>query len=242
MTVSILITRPRPAADTFAGRVRERLGVGVPVVVSPLIRIAPLPDALPALSGTGALVITSAHAAALVAQAPEAAGLPCYCVGAATARAARAAGLDAVEGGGTAEALTRRIIADAPPGPVLYPRGEHVASELAQTLRKAGVEAHEAVIYRQEAKPLSKAATELLAGASPVVVPLFSPRTARLFFDAAPFRAPLLVAAISRNAAQAVTNSVHCRIAQRPDADSMLDTVATLASHANRVESGAGPQ
>lgn len=242
MTVSILVTRPRPAADRFADRVRDRLGKDYPVVVSPLIGIETIEDAVQAVTRFGALVITSAHAVPVLAGLEGASDRPCYCVGAATACAARAAGLDPIDGGGTAEMLLRRIVADAPRGPILYLRGEHVASDLARGLSDAGLETHQAIVYRQLPRPLSGAARKLLSGAAPVVVPLFSPRTARLFFETVDLRAPLLVATISRNVAANVPAGVQCHIACRPDADAMLEAVAALASQAKRVESGQGPQ
>jgi uroporphyrinogen-III synthase len=242
MTVSVLVTRPRAAAERFAARLRDRIGPDLPIVVSPLMRIDAVPDALPPLAGIGALIVTSRHAVPVAAGAPGAATRPCYCVGAATAQAARAAGLDPIDGGGTAETLARRIVSDAPRGPLLYLHGDHVASDLAAKLSAAGVETREAVVYRQVATPLSAAATELLAGTAPVVVPLFSPRSAELFFAATEPRAPLFAAVISRKTAAAIPPGVRCRVARAPDAEAMLAATASLASDAKRVESGHAPQ
>jgi len=207
-------------------------------VLSPLMRIVPVQDALPPLDGMGALIVTSAHAVAALARAPGGCALTCYCVGAATAGAARAAGLKAIEAGGTAEALIRRVIADHPPAPLLYARGEHVARDLAKTLCEAGLETHQAVVYRQLADPLSDAARDLLAGPNPVIVPLFSAHSARLLLDAAPPRAPLAIAAISENVARAVSHAAQVRVAATPDAEAMIDCTEALVSHLNRVESG----
>lgn len=238
MTVTVLITRPRPAADGFAIRVRDRLGPDVAIEVSPLMRIEPVCDTLPSLDGVGALAVTSAHAIPVVAATPGAAVLPCYCVGTATAWAARDAGLAPIDAGGTAGTLAQRILADAPPGKVLYPRGEHVASDLAQTLSRAGLETHDIIVYRQTALPLTMAARSLLAAESPVILPLFSPRSARLPFETVTPRAPIFVAAMSARVAAAVPQATHIRIAETPDAEAMLDCIAALASEAKRVESG----
>lgn len=242
MTFAILITRPQPAASKFAARVRARLGPDTPVVVSPLMRRVCVPGALPDLSGYTALVLTSAEAVPALADRTEARNLRCYCVGEATAEAARRAGLAAIDGGGTAERMLARLRTNAPQGRLLYLRGVHVARDLAQELTAAGLPTDEAIVYRQEAQALSAEAGELLAGAAPVILPLFSPRSARLFFACAPGKAPLFVAAISANAAAEVPGERIARlaVAQTATGDALLDTVEALASQAKRVESGQG--
>lgn len=239
MACSVLITRPRPAAEEFAGDARARLGDDMRIIVSPLLRIVPLPEAAADLSGVGTLVLTSAHAVPAAA-AGAVRDLPCYCVGPATAAAARAAGLAPADGGGTAETLLARIAEDAPPGPLLYLRGEHVAADLAGMLRSAGFEARELVVYRQVAEPLSDEARALLGDKSPVILPLFSLRTARLFAASAKPAAPLWVAAISRNVADCLPPgwAEALIVAESPTADAVLDAMEALASRAKRVESG----
>jgi len=242
MACSILITRPEPAASDFAAQLRARLGPKVPVAVSPAMRIEPVAGTLPDFSGAGTLVLTSVHAAAALAELPAACRPICYCVGAATAAAARAAGFAAVDGGGDAKSLLTRLLADRPPGPVHYLRGEHVAADLVAELAAAGYETVETVVYRQRPQPLSTEAETLLSGGAPVIVPLFSPRSAALFFEAAPAGAPLYVAAISRSAADRVPPDRAARliVAAAPTAGAMLAAIQTLASAVNRVETGTG--
>lgn len=87
--LAILILRPQPGAASTARRART---LGLAARVAPLFRIAPLPWAVPQHS-CDALLLTSAnalrHAGAGLAMLHK---LPALCVGAATARAARAAG------------------------------------------------------------------------------------------------------------------------------------------------------
>ncbi len=242
MACSILITRPEPAAGDFAAQLRARLGSGVRIVTSPIMRIERLTDALPDLSGAGTLVLTSVHAAAALGELPAACRPVCYCVGAATAAAARAAGFAAVDGGGDAGSLLARLLADRPPGPVRYLRGEHVAADLVADLSAAGYETAETVVYRQRPHPLSAEAETLLSGGAPVIVPLFSPRSAALFFQAAPPGAPLYLAAISNHAAGRVPPGRAARliVAAAPTAGAMLAAIQTLASAVKRVETGTG--
>lgn len=242
MAYSILITRPEPAGSDFAAQLRARLGAGVQIVTSPIMRIEQVAGALPDLSRTGTLVLTSVHAACALSDLPQATRPTCYCVGAATAAAARAAGFPAVDGGGDARALLARILADRPPGPIHYLRGEHIAANLLAEFSAAGYEAGETMVYRQREQPLNAEAEALLSDDVPVILPLFSPRSAALFFQAVPVGAPLYIAAISPNAADRVPSGRATRlvVAASPTAEAMLDAIQTLASAVKRVETGTG--
>lgn len=238
MATTILITRPEPAASGFAEKLRNRLGGDARIVISPILRIEHLPVSLDNIAAGDTLILTSAQA--LPALTGRARGQTCYCVGPATTEAATRAGLTAIDTGGTAEHLARRLLADRPSGNLLYLRGEHVASDLAKILSEAGIETGERVVYRQLPQALDPTALSLLEGRNPLVIPLFSPRSARLFLEAAPGPAPLHIAAISRNTAETVPTgraaSIH--IAETPTAEAMLDLIEDLASGPNRVESG----
>ncbi|MEQ8897821.1 MAG: uroporphyrinogen-III synthase [Roseovarius sp.] len=229
MANTILITRPEPSASGFAQKLRDRLGARAEILVSPILRIDHLPPTPGQIGTSDVLVLTSAHA--LPALAHSTGGQTCYCVGPGTAAAARRAGLSAIDGGGTAEHLLKRLIADHPGGKLLYLRGEHVAADLAQSLNQAGIETHELIVYRQLATPLSDTAQTLLSGDTPVIAPLFSARSARLFLDAAPPAAPLKIAAISPAVANTVSpgRAQEIAIAASPTADAMLDTIEALA-------------
>ena len=73
-------------------------------------------------------------------------------------------------------------------------------------------------------------AKALLAGSDPVIVPLFSPRSAELLFQSITPMAPLRIAAISANTAEKVPADL-CEsllIAERPDGPAMLAVLARL--------------
>lgn len=87
----ILILRPEPGAGETA---RRAAGLGLAVVTIPLFRVAPLPWSVPDPAQHDALLLTSANAVRHAGSGLAAlAALPAYAVGAATARAAEAAGL-----------------------------------------------------------------------------------------------------------------------------------------------------
>lgn len=244
MAPTILITRAEPAAVEFADALRRRLGCGVDVVISPLMRIATVSGVPKCPDAFASLIFTSRNAVEAFADMTTRRDWPSYCVGEATAAAARAAGFSAVSAGGTVQDLADMLRRDRPETPCLYLRGEHVASDLAATLSSAAIETVEAVIYRQLAQPLTDEARALLNRENPVILPLFSPRSAHLFFDQDTGAAPLFVASISENTATAVPadRAAILRIAKTPTATAVLDALEGLLDAANRLEGGKGAQ
>ena len=229
--VPILLTRPRDAAERFEARLRAE-GIMAPVVISPVLRIVPRVAQVP--SEMRGAIFTSKNGVAAV----EGDDLPAWCVGAATAEAARARGWRAVAAEGDAEALIRRILADAPEGPLVHFRGAHARGDVAARLERAGIETREAVVYAQEAEPLSDEAITLLAREKPLVLPLFSPRSAAQVAKAGPFRAPLHIIAISDAVAREVASlsPASLRVSKAPDAESMISEIKQFADAACRIE------
>jgi len=239
MAATLLLTRPAPAARAFAARTRW----GGPVVVAPLLRIVLHPFALP---DDGAEVIfTAAHAVTALAQATPRRDWPVWCVGPATAQAAREAGFDDLtEGGGDAGALVAQLRA-APPGRrLVHLCGDHVARDIAAELRAAGLPALAQVVYAQQPLALSEQARACLQAPGAVVTPVFSPRSARLLADALArlnLRAALHVVAISPAAAAPLRGMAVAAptIAARPDAEAMLSALAGLQA---ALEPGGNPR
>jgi len=151
---------------------------------------------------------------------------------------ARAEGLHATSCGGDADQLVARMLADGVRGPCLHVRGEHALGDIAARLWAAGVETSEAVLYRQVAQPLNAAALALLNRQAPVIIPLFSPRSARLISEELRGNAPFFVAAMSAAVAGAVragpVKSVS--VAQSPDASGMVDAIKAALAQANTLE------
>lgn len=218
VTPTILLTRPQEASARFAAQIG---GVtGWPVLIAPLLRIVPVAHDAARLRDAVGLVFTSENG---VAAAGEGRGRPAICVGPRTAQAARAAGFEATAGPGDAARLMP-MLAGLGLG-WLHPRGAHIAAELPVP----GI-----TVYDQQALPLSAAGRALLRGQAPVVLPLFSPRSARLAAQAArDAAAPLWLAAISAAAAAAwgqAGGPVPARrvVADAPDAGGMARAIAAL--------------
>lgn len=182
----------------------------------------------PDLPPAEALVLTSESA--VLSLKVLAGPLPgvAFCVGERTAAAAREAGLETISASGNGLALARLIAARGVQGPLLWLRGEEAAPGLAETLGAAGIGLAEAVVYRQEPRSLSDAVRAALGAAMPLIVPLFSARSARLFLaEAGAPRAPLHLCAISDAVADVARDypAASLRVATRPDGDSLLDSI-----------------
>ncbi len=233
MTV-LLMTRPEAAAARFVEALPVPLKAQLDVLYSPLIRICPLPQPAEAGSACG-VIFTSING---VAAAAGSQGLPAYCVGEATARAARKKGWHASACGGTAEALIETLIAKAPQGPLIHFRGAHARGNIASRLMAAGLECAEKVIYEQVLDPLTTAATAVLVGPTPVLVPLFSPRTAQHFSKLCPAEARPILLALSNAVAQPLKtlNYKDLQICSEPTAKAMVQAVQDAAGGLHWVE------
>ncbi|MBB1497425.1 uroporphyrinogen-III synthase [Paracoccus sp. MC1862] len=214
----VLITRPEAAARRFAAQVEA---LGLRHVIAPLLRIVGVPHDGAAVRDATGLVFTSENG---VRFAGPGRGRPAWCVGPRTAEQARKAGYDVREGPGDAARLIP-LIDDLGPG-WLHPHGAHVAARLP---------APGMVVYDQLPLPPSPEALALLQGTAPVILPLFSPRSARLAAEAARGSpgAPLRIVPISA-AAEAAWRAawpegpVRCVVADQPDAESILRAIRAV--------------
>lgn len=169
MPPTLVLTRPEPQSRALAAA----LDVPAEVIVAPILEIV-CSEIPPDLALYAGVILTSANA---VRCGPPLAGHRAHCVGERTAAAAREAGAEVATVARDADDLVPRI---AGPGPLLHLRGEHARGDVARRLTEAGVATEEAVVYAQTPLPLSAAARRVLEGAAPAVLPLFSPRSARL--------------------------------------------------------------
>ncbi|MDF3855397.1 uroporphyrinogen-III synthase [Paracoccus sp. P2] len=209
----LLLTRPEPASRRFAAEVAP---LGLEVLISPVLRIRPVVHDAARLAAAQGLVFTSVNA---VPAAGAGRGRPAICVGPATAEAAQAAGFDVTEGPGDAARMLPML--DGLGEGWLHPHGAHVA----KVLPVPGM-----VVYDQLPEPLNAVALAALAGRAPVILPLFSPRSARLLSgQAAGARAPLWLAPISPAARDAWQGpAARCVPAPTPDAEGVLRAIQRL--------------
>jgi uroporphyrinogen-III synthase len=172
--------------------------------------------------------------------------LPVFCVGAATANAARRAGFVLTEKGpgtaaGLAAALAQRFGGRG--ARLLHPAGEDRAFDMAGALAPAGIDVETVAIYRVELRdPGSARLAAALKRCAGGAAFLYSPRTAaHLFALVETYRlwngiAGLTFMAISENVAAAIPGrrNLSVLVAENPDEDGLMD----LLSRRGRASSG----
>lgn len=236
----LLLTRPEPQAADFARHVEARFGAQVRIIKTPLLAPRFYAPDLPTGPFAG-LILTSqtgVEAYLRLGQAVHALPRDVYCVGSRTADAARGAQLRPILIAQDAASLTAQIKAQPPQGTLLHLRARETRGDITNQLALAGIETVDAVIYAQEKRNLTNDAQSALQDSHPVLVPLFSPRTAFIFtmeLTRTGSVSPLLVAAMSDDVAlelRAVPSRIS--VAERPDAGAMLDSLARLLADMQR--------
>ena len=215
----LLLTRPEPQSRSFLADCRARLGHEIASIVSPVMRIDPVPVEAD-LDRYATLIVTSRNALDQVAGSIG--DRTVRTVGQRTADHASMLGADAVCLGDTVEAFLER--ADEIDAPAVHLRGVHSRGDLAARMTAKGIEVDECVVYDQVEQPLSDEAQAALA-AGQAVVPIFSPRTSALV-SAHGAHPETVILAISDAAAAAWGGKGRVHVARRPDKDAILDLVA----------------
>lgn len=120
------MTRAQPGADATAERLRER---GLVALVEPLFALVSLPATPP--EDFAALAFTSANGVRAFAALSAARDRPAFCVGDATAAAAKAVGyLDVRSAGGDVDALLALLLAAPATGTIVHAGNEDFAETL----------------------------------------------------------------------------------------------------------------
>lgn len=190
--VTVLLTRPRADAESFAEAIRS-IGFTGEILISPLLKIVRQSVQFDHAKYAG--VIFTSRNAVLPAPYEEAIA---WCVGEKTAEKANQMGWQVRIANGDVESLFQLILQNRPEGRLIHLRGVHTVGDLANRLSSVGIPADEEIVYSQEPKKLTVDAQNTLISNNPVVLPVFSPRTARTLKSQGPFIAPLTCVAISK--------------------------------------------
>lgn len=235
--LTLLLTRPRAASVRFSATLPRSLLARVDTIFSPLIRIVKTADDIDFGDARG-LIFSSANGVAIASALATRRDLPCFCVGHATTEAARQAGWQADCVGATSDALVTSLAETRPETPLLHIRGAHSRGHIVARLTAQKCPARAQVVYEQHLLPLTEQAEQALGGPGAVIVPLFSPRTARQFANQHKGQAPLYLAALSKPVASAISdiNYKELAIAEHPDSATMAELVEHLSNTAIRVE------
>lgn len=228
MAPTLLLTRPHAQSVRFADQCVAALGNMFSIVISPVIETTLLDP--PDLEPYAGVIFTSENAVRAAHRVAR--PIPAYCVGHRTARAAQDAGFNAEVIGGNATALARELEKRSPNGPLLHMRGRHQTGNLSHDLTEGGITTYAAIVYDQPEQPLSTDARLAIRGATPLILPMFSTRSAQILrAQSLPISAPVYLAALSQKVAD-VWHDVPARaraVSARPDADSMIEIIAQLA-------------
>lgn len=175
--IPVLVTRPEPGGSITAGHLSA---MGFAPVVAPLLSIRIFARALPAPESFRAIVVASRQAIPALPDLYH--HRPLYAVGDATAADARDAGFrTVVSAQGRAEDLARLIIDTLPKEglPLLLATGLNQGERLKRILQAFGFKVlREEVYAAHSVTSLPPAAADIIGGAAPAWVLLFSRETA----------------------------------------------------------------
>lgn len=226
-TKTLILTRPEASAKAFLADVQNASDQKVTIVSAPIMKIIPGSE-WPDLSKIENLIITSSHAVR-----GRLDGKNVFCVGVRTAAAAEAAGAKVVHCAPDADRLVKWFHTQPQLRAALYLRGSHVATDMCDILNAMGFECSNAITYAQEALPLSSRAKHSIEGEQPAILPLFSPRSARLVGKAIAQPGPgLHVISISAAADKAwrATTGGKSHVVKEPTGEAMLHAVIAALS------------
>ena len=222
---TLLLTRPQKDAQAFAQEILSHQPAAQ-ILISPVRTITPS-GTLPDLYAYAAVVFTSRHAVACFVHAPIPKKMTCFAVGEATAEAAKKLGFSVINSAGAAQDLILLVQKTGAAGPLIHPHGQHARGQIATTLTKKGIPCAECVIYDQIETPLSVQARALLTQPQALLVPVFSPRSARLLQRYGPLPNGSEIIAISQTVAACFSTQPHIKttVACHPNRGAMLKAV-----------------
>jgi len=235
----VLVTRPQPDAADTAARLDA---LGLTPVIAPLLEMQLRTVELPDAGKFAALVLTSANALRALEQQgtlDHYLHLPVFTVGDRTATHARNAGFEIVTSAdGSFEDLVTLLAGRHFDGPLFYPTGIHVAHDLAEALKPAGIDVHPLPVY--DMKPVTALpdaiATDIESGALSAVLH-YSRRTAEIFCQLASehlaptARDSLTMLCLSENVAAPLMENRYPRIslADYPSEEAMMALALSFA-------------
>ena len=223
----LLMTRPRDASERFVARLSQVARNALDVMYAPLLEI--VPSGIPIdLAPDSTVIFTSGNGVRL---APAGSGRAAFCVGRRTAENAQHRGWDVLHVAENADALVAGLSADFRPRRAMHLAGTHRRGEIAARLAAHGWQVDVAELYEQRLRPLRPEAKTLLSGEAPVILPLFSPRTAAHLSRQIDALTNTQVIALSGAVSGALSKglSEHVHVVQAPTGDMMAQYVEMRA-------------
>jgi uroporphyrinogen-III synthase len=224
--ITLLLTRPQRGSQAFWDALPAETRTALTPIHTPLISIEPIANDLPNITN---VVFSSANGPLF---GPKGHQNIAYCVGAQTKQAAQTAGWIAHQMGNSADELVEQLLQTNPAGPLTHLCGRHTRGDIAARLTTAGIQTTETAVYDQVIQPLSDHANTELRRENPVILPLFSPRTARQFARQYKGCAPLHIIALSSAVAAEVSSlpAENVMICVEPTRNAMLKAVQNVTA------------
>ncbi|MEM6938689.1 MAG: uroporphyrinogen-III synthase [Pseudomonadota bacterium] len=174
----LVMTRPEASAQRFVAGLPRKIQESARIIYSPLIDICGTSPQIDVDRCSGA-VFTSANG---VRHGPKGHGRAALCVGQMTASLAADRGWDVRQVALTADSLIDEMNQSLA-GPLVHFSGRYHRGDVAERLTALGLETSRVTVYEQLPRPLTAEADHALAGETSVLLPLFSPRTAKHFAE-----------------------------------------------------------
>ena len=224
----LMVTRPIESAQGFVKAVKSQAKSPFQTVNSPALRIDPID--VPEIGQVDTLVLTSSNG---VKRAAEIGLCPveCFCVGEKTTKLAQNLGLGAKLAGHDAEALVQTLMEVRPSGQIVHLSGQHTRGAVVERLKSVGLNARRVIAYHQKILEPTAEAKGAFMGTIPVVLPMFSPRSAALVIKQ-PINAPLHVIAMSDAVREVLPQGFGStiKVVDHPDEDHMVSSTAQVLS------------
>lgn len=231
----ILVTRPQPQADKTADKL---VAMGHEVVIEPQLVFEAMAVDPAAVQGYGVLAVTSARAIEALASHGGLDSLQqatVFCVGQATAQAARDVGFcEVVNAQGDVAALNHALVQAQPKERVLYIAGTERSGALEADLCAAGLTCDLLEVYRMAAvQGLSQDTKQLICGGKIDCALFYSPRSLQVFLrncdleEATVFLNSVKVLCVSKRVAELAAPFGEVLIADSPNEAALLSLLAS---------------
>jgi uroporphyrinogen-III synthase len=179
----VLLTRPEEDCQELKSKLL------VPTISSPLLKVTQKVKRVTLPAGVTDLIATSARVFEMITNIKSMVTIPVWCVGEATATAAKAAGFETIfQVNRSAQEILERIVNECPKESSHFAHigGSVVHVDLAEALMQLGFKADRIIIYETEAaQSLSSEAENVMSAGLVQQIPFFSLRTAEVFIDIA---------------------------------------------------------
>lgn len=233
---TILITRPPAQGARLAYELKERFADKIEILLAPIMAPAFLEPDMP--KGVFNSLILTSEAGAISAfimktACPERLPNFAFCVGERTADVVKENGFEAIFSKGNSDDLIHLICSHKNQAPFLYLRGQESQGDICARLLERNISCTQVITYAQKARSFDAEVEYVLRQSGNVIAPLYSPRSAHLFFERLEEikpQASLRFIALSENvAAQIPENFNHNTIVVRkPHSEAVFEAISQI--------------